>query len=411
MIVLFPLSYPYTIAKEETFLKKEVSEINKNFSNFFIIPLLKNEQTYCIDNCVEINLSLANYLENNFPFVSIFFNIHFYNLFLIELLSNIKSLKSIKKLILYIYNTLKIYKWIKKDFDPIVKLNEDPKKILYTYWFTHLTTALCYFYRKSKNVKIITRAHGIDLYENRNGNYIPLRKFTIKHLHRYYFVSDYARQYTIEHYPKFFKKYYTFPLGVEPHNKINILLNNNEFHFVSCSNVDHNKNVHIIFYSLKEIAIKYPNIKLRWTHFGDGLLYDDLLSKTRKIDNSNLQIELLGYQPTNFIYEFYQKSSINAFITTSLTEGGRPLSIQEALSFGIPVIASNVGGIPEVVNEKNGCLLSSQPTINELCLIIESVIFKPELWTCKREQALKTWRDMCNSEILTNNFIEELKSL
>lgn len=36
---------------------------------------------------------------------------------------------------------------------------------------------------------------------------------------------------------------------------------------------------------------------------------------------------------------------------------GIPVSIMEAMSFGIPVIARNVGGMSEIVNEENGLLL------------------------------------------------------
>lgn len=38
---------------------------------------------------------------------------------------------------------------------------------------------------------------------------------------------------------------------------------------------------------------------------------------------------------------------------------GIPVSIMEAMSFGIPVIARNVGGMSEIVNEENGLLLEN----------------------------------------------------
>ena len=45
-------------------------------------------------------------------------------------------------------------------------------------------------------------------------------------------------------------------------------------------------------------------------------------------------------------------------VLPSLTEG-QPLSILEALSYGMPVIATNVGGIPDIiVNKENGFLIA-----------------------------------------------------
>ena len=44
---------------------------------------------------------------------------------------------------------------------------------------------------------------------------------------------------------------------------------------------------------------------------------------------------------------------VDLFLTVSANEG-IPVSIMEAQSFGIPVIATDVGGISEIVNNVNG---------------------------------------------------------
>lgn len=68
--------------------------------------------------------------------------------------------------------------------------------------------------------------------------------------------------------------------------------------------------------------------------------------------------------------DFYQ--GLHLFLNTSLHEG-LPMSVLEAMSFGIPVIASNIGGIPEIItNGKDGYLLP-EPDPNlfaEKCLKI-----------------------------------------
>ena len=57
--------------------------------------------------------------------------------------------------------------------------------------------------------------------------------------------------------------------------------------------------------------------------------------------------------------------SASAFITFSNYEN-QPCSILEALCSGIPVIATKVGGIPEIINAQNGILIESK---NELQLL------------------------------------------
>ena len=46
--------------------------------------------------------------------------------------------------------------------------------------------------------------------------------------------------------------------------------------------------------------------------------------------------------------QFYQHTPVDLFVNTSSSEG-LPVSIMEAFSFGIPAVATNVGGTSEMV--------------------------------------------------------------
>ena len=64
------------------------------------------------------------------------------------------------------------------------------------------------------------------------------------------------------------------------------------------------------------------------------------------------QVKLLGFQLDTKC--LLKKSSI--FVLPSISEG-HPNTILEAMSLGIPVVASNVGGIPELIShQRNGIL-------------------------------------------------------
>ena len=81
---------------------------------------------------------------------------------------------------------------------------------------------------------------------------------------------------------------------------------------------------------------------------------------------------------------------MDAYILPSYTEG-LPISILEALSYGNPVITTPVGGIPEVVNEKNGYLFTpgDRQAIYE---IINGIIENPEEMRVKAKNA-----NICNT--------------
>ena len=60
---------------------------------------------------------------------------------------------------------------------------------------------------------------------------------------------------------------------------------------------------------------------------------------------------------------------IDLFLNVSESEG-IPVSIMEAISAGIPVIATDVGGTSEIVNDSFGTLIPKYFLINDLAKII-----------------------------------------
>ena len=74
-----------------------------------------------------------------------------------------------------------------------------------------------------------------------------------------------------------------------------------------------------------------------------------------------------GQLQNSEVLDFYNNTQIDCFVTTSSTEG-LPVSIMEALCYGIPVLATSVGGIPEAVDDKVGFLLNSEFSNKEFTL-------------------------------------------
>ena len=94
------------------------------------------------------------------------------------------------------------------------------------------------------------------------------------------------------------------------------------------------------------------NIELKI--IGDGPEKNNLIDS---INNNNLDdfIKLIGSVPHNQIPKWI--NSCDYFVLPSLNEG-MPTVMFEALSCGIPVIATKVGGIPEIINDDIGVLVS-----------------------------------------------------
>ena len=85
--------------------------------------------------------------------------------------------------------------------------------------------------------------------------------------------------------------------------------------------------------------------KIRFELAGDGPEREKIRDLIQRYRLEN--IFLLRGTVEN-LFEFYQ--NIDLYLNTSLHEG-IPMSILEAMSFGIPIIAPNTGGIKEIIND------------------------------------------------------------
>lgn len=105
---------------------------------------------------------------------------------------------------------------------------------------------------------------------------------------------------------------------------------------------------------------------------GDGELRDELILLADELKISD-RVLFLGAR--NDVSEFL--AAIDTFVLPSLWEG-QPIALLEALASGKLCIASNVNGIPEIINGVNGYLVPPQD-INALATAMKLAIDLPEL--------------------------------
>ncbi|HHY00475.1 MAG TPA: glycosyltransferase family 4 protein, partial [Methanothermobacter sp.] len=107
--------------------------------------------------------------------------------------------------------------------------------------------------------------------------------------------------------------------------------------------------------------VKKENKKVKLILIGDG---SQKIRSKQEIEKLGLEESVFyaGKIPPSDIHEYYQNSDI--FVLPSQTDaGGPPVVFIEAMACGLPIIGTNVGGIPEgIENGVNGFIV---PTKNE----------------------------------------------
>ena len=202
-------------------------------------------------------------------------------------------------------------------------------------------------------------------------------------------------------YPQYHTKIKLSYLGVLD-NGINSLDDKGKtFTLVSCSNIIKLKRLHLIIEILRNI-----HFDIKWVHFGAGDIEEEIKKMAEELP-PNVKTVFNGHMKNEEVIEFYKSNPVNLFITTSETEG-LPVSIQEAISFGIPVIATNVGGIAEIVNEQTGFLIDKnfKPTV--VAEIIEDFKISNKNSKKFREGVRQFWKGSFDAEKNYQLFYEYL---
>lgn len=247
----------------------------------------------------------------------------------------------------------KIYKEIKK-----IGFNQNDEIVIYSYWlYINAKVAVLLGNRlraDGLNVKIISRAHRFDIYEDTSRiKYLPQREEIFNGLDKVYVCSQNGEQYLKRRYPKFNNKICTSRLGTHD-NGIGRFDFKNKINIVSCSRMTSVKRIDKIVDVLK--LLKNSDKEISWTHLGGGELMEHI-SKRVKDELSFMNVNITGMMDNSKIYEYYKSNPVDLFINVSSSEG-LPVSIMEAISFGIPVIATDVGGTNEIViNDRSGYLI------------------------------------------------------
>ncbi len=280
---------------------------------------------------------------------------------------------------------------------------------LYSYWFydTALAVAKLKGSLKAPAVKAVSRAHGYDLYPYRNTmNYLPLRSYILKQIDAVYPCSENGKNYLKEHYSLYSDKIQTAYLGTMDYG-LAPQSGGEPFHIVSCCHISPVKRVELLAQALN--VLKGSGLPLKWTHFGGGEGLEEL-QKFARDSLSFMECHFAGEIQNIELMEYYQKNPVDLFINTSSSEG-LPVSIMEACSFGIPTIATNVGGTGEIVlNGQTGILLNADFNPEELAEKIKSYLQLPESLKNKFRQNCRTkWSNDFNAIKNFTDFAEKIK--
>lgn len=266
----------------------------------------------------------------------------------------------------------------------ILKQFSEDKITIYSYWNDISSYAACLLKRKGLVKKVVSRAHGFDLYQERR----PAKYMSLKRQ----FVNDYDEVFLLSNSSlDYYQKTYTINknnlniarLGVDiPSITRAFVPSSDTLRILSLSYCVPIKQVDLIMSAVESYSFLNPKKTVFWTHIGDGPLFDGLSAKASSLVGlyPNLKVNFVGHLENRAVKKHLATTKYDVMINASKSEG-IPVSIMEAMSYGIPTVAPDIGGISDLVNNENGFLMPS---------------------VCSKEDIIRGIEYICNTEYALN---------
>lgn len=392
-ILLFTFQFPFGF--QETFLETEIEYLK--FEKVYILPLFGNNLKRDTPENVSVLPPVFNTRVQSFKvFTSFFFWIVSFKVFLEEIRFKLSFIKKVFKQSIIIAG-LKKYLSSRPELASL--------DIWYFYWGTNSVNVLPFL---NEHPLTVARFHRFDLYDIDvdGGEVQVLRSKMLPCLKSILHITEDGKEYLKKKFPLHAQKMMISRLGVVDKG-LSQPSSDNIFRILSCSNIYAVKRVHLIAKALQGLT----DIPIKWTHFGDGpeKLKSLLQLEVNKLPD-NVSFDFKGRVSNEEVMEFYKTNEVDLFVNVSVSEG-LPVSIMEALSFGVPVMATKCGGIGELVTEKNGKPLSLYLSSEELCEEFRYFYKNSFKNSIMRSEARESWNRLVNADQNYQDFYQYIKEL
>jgi len=252
--------------------------------------------------------------------------------------------------------------WARSVFKDLGLLNPLGRTLFYSFWLNPSALALALLRQDGGVDHLVSRTNGYDLYNHRiPAGRQPFRIQMKNNIDRILFSCQVGRDYFCRTFgPEATPGQYQLArLGCSDHSAFE-RDGAGKFTVMSCSSVIPLKRVRLLAEGIALVG----RDSIRWIHAGDGPELEEVRAFAER---ESLDATFLGNVPNDLLMNFYSNTPIDLFATMSSSEGGCPVSVTEALSFSMPILASRAGGgVVEQVDASNGILLGDNPSAREV---------------------------------------------
>lgn len=407
-LILVAETYPYAGAAENTFIDPEIPHLVDAFETVIVAPEHTDGEFRGVPTGTILDETLALALRKTKLVLML------RGAFSFEFLRELAAHPwlafrwfTLGRLLLFTGRALLASAWLERTLAARGLMPEDT--VVYAFWLFHSAHGFALAKRRIKALKVVARAHGADLYEARHTpGYIPFRPRSLYLIDGVYPDSDAGLVYLQGKWPELSAHFAAARLGTSTPKRFAAASGDGTLRIVSCSSLTAVKRVGLLAVGIAELARQRPDLQIEWNHFGDGPLRQEIEALARKVLPAQVRWHLHGHVPVKTVMTWYGEHPVDVFVNVSSSEG-TPVSIMEAISCGIPVVATGVGGNREIVQSENGIALAENPTAADLAAALARFADDRDGARALREGSLRQWRARYAAEVNFPRFAARLR--
>lgn len=414
ILLLFTSSYPYDAQHEETFLDPEMQYLLSGFDKVILVPKVRDGVRLPIPENVEVDESYAIFLETVSKakaFLKVILSSCFYQ----DLRSNPliwTKPSALKRLFMYIGGARLTQEWVEKWFERTG--HNESECVFYTFWFDAAAMGIGLAKRRYPHLRIVSRAHGYDVYEDRYPvHYLPCRPQALGSVDGIFTDSVAGAQYLQGRFPLHQLKIKPALMGIPDPGFLTRKSDDGVFRIASCAIIRPVKRIDLLLEGIAEASRQRPDSCFEWHHFGNSEaegVREQLQALADEILPSNARAYLPGYPGQQEMFRHYRENPVDVFVNVSVSEG-TSVSVMEAASCGIPLIATAVGGNKEIVSAENGSLLDPNPSAQEIAKALFLMMDHPENIDNQKTASREVWNEKYNARRNLEKFVMSLKAI
>ena len=286
--------------------------------------------------------------------------------------------------------------------------------VLLSLWF-HNAAAATALLAEKEGWKVAIHAHTSDIYDER----MPFRSQRVRDrllnsVGRVLTISRHGLDYLRNRFPRHADKFMLGRLGsmrlYNPHLASSKHTHADCVELLTIARLSPEKRLDLIMDVLAKCAAANHDKRVRWTIIGDGPLVEQLQLKKVSLSVPNFEVIFEGMQPNQQIQKRLSEMPPDWLIMLSYSEG-IPISMGEAMSYGIPVITTDVGSIGELVNSESALLLPRDLSADEFAGHIAPLLFDSARRDKMSEAALRQWQEIFDSSVLAERNADAISAL